>query len=62
MENLWTWHMVAENAKDAAKVALTDTSVDIFANPTLDTQANILVLAKSGEVPKGRIEGSGMFM
>lgn len=30
MENLWTWHMVADNARDAARVALTDTSVDIF--------------------------------
>jgi beta-glucosidase len=58
MENLWTWHMVADNARDAAKVALTDTSVDIFANPTVDTQHWIYDLVDKGDVPPGRVDGS----
>lgn len=58
MENLWTWHMVADNARDAARVALTDTSVDIFANPTVDTQHWIYDLVDKGDVPPSRVDTS----
>jgi len=58
MENLWTWHMVTDNARDAARIALTDTSVDIFANPTVDTQHWIYDLVAAGDVPQARVDAS----
>lgn len=57
-QNLWTWHMVSDNARDAARVALTDTSVDIFANPTVDTQHWIYDLVDKGDVPPSRVDTS----
>ncbi len=52
------WHMVTDNARDAARIALTDTSVDIFANPTVDTQHWIYDLVAAGDVPQARVDAS----